>query len=134
MSLPLFCYGTLELPEVMRAVAGCLPTRLPATLSGYRRAMVAGRNYPGVLPADDTVLGTLYLAPGRTVLARIDRFEGDEYRRRQVTVKTGNGQSRAWVYVLDPQRARLSEVPWDAEAFARDHMHHPPLGRRRSTR
>ena len=124
MALPLFCYGTLELAPVMRAVAGRLPQQVAATLVGYRRRLVEGRHYPGIAPSNvnERVNGTLYQALRTQELLRIDRFEGNEYARRPVTVTTRAGKARAWAYLIDARRARLGTACWDREAFVRQHL------------
>lgn len=122
MALPLFCYGTLAFPAVMRVVAGQLPEAEPACLPGYRCALLAGRPYPGIAPATDSVRGLLYRNPGQLAMARLDRFEGREYQRRVLTVEQDGRQRRAWVYVPDPRCAHLGVRPWDAAAFARQHL------------
>jgi gamma-glutamylcyclotransferase (GGCT)/AIG2-like uncharacterized protein YtfP len=119
LPLPLFCYGTLELPAVMQAVSGQLPGREPAALHGYRRGLILGRDYPGIEPADDCVSGTLYRSPGPGALQRIDRFEGSEYTRQRVTVRTARGNIRAWAYLPRPGRARVGHLDWDPRRFER---------------
>jgi gamma-glutamylcyclotransferase (GGCT)/AIG2-like uncharacterized protein YtfP len=122
MALPLFCYGTLEIPAVMRAVSGRLPARRPAVLEGYRRALIRGRDYPGIEPANDRVPGTLYRHPGQGAMQRIDRFEGAEYRRVRVTVDTPQGRTGAWAYVPKPGRARVGRAAWEPARFERQEL------------
>lgn len=122
MGLPLFCYGTLVFPAVMRAVTGLNLRGRAAVLPGYRVALIAGRNYPGIAPADDRVGGVLYPDPGPLALARLDRFEGREYRRLAVRVTCASQRLRAWVYLPYARRARLSDAPWDPQRFAREDL------------
>jgi gamma-glutamylcyclotransferase (GGCT)/AIG2-like uncharacterized protein YtfP len=121
----LFCYGTLELPEVMRSVAGREFPALEARLPGYFRGMLQGAPYPGVVPRSGHVTpGTLYQGLDPRALARVDRYEGPEYRREALTVELADGsRRRAWVYVLKPSlRHRLTDAPWDQERFARGRL------------
>jgi len=122
VALPLFCYGTLEIPAVMLAVSGRLPASQPAELPGYRRGIIPGRAYPGIEPADDRVTGTLYRHPGAGALARIDRFEGAEYLRVRVTVATAHGKQRAWAYLPKHARGRVGREPWDPNRFERQEL------------
>ena len=46
---PLFAYGTLEIPAVMRAVVGIEPPSVEATLHGYARFLVKGATFPGII-------------------------------------------------------------------------------------
>ena len=57
-------------------------------------------------------------------LARLDRFEGDEYQRKQLEVQLADAQSiEVWVYVIRPELGgRLSSTPWDRERFERYHL------------
>jgi gamma-glutamylcyclotransferase (GGCT)/AIG2-like uncharacterized protein YtfP len=98
-----FFYGTLMDAGVRLAVLGAAARRLdfqPAILDGWRRAIVRGRSYPVVLPAAGrSVCGLLADRVGGIALARLDRFEGAEYRRTRVTVRcTDGGRASCWVY------------------------------------
>jgi gamma-glutamylcyclotransferase (GGCT)/AIG2-like uncharacterized protein YtfP len=117
----LFAYGTLVFPEVLSAVAGRPLAREPATLEGYLRRGVIGEIFPAIVEGaeHDRVAGVLYAGLDSREWARLDRFEGDLYVRRRVTVARGD----AFAYVLAARwRHRLAAQPWDPAAFARDHL------------
>jgi gamma-glutamylcyclotransferase (GGCT)/AIG2-like uncharacterized protein YtfP len=107
----LFCYGTLESPEVMRAVAGRDFPSEPARLRGYHRGLVRGAPYPAVVPRPGAVTpGVLYAGLDPRSLRRVDRYEGEMYAREDLPVEMPDGSTRrAWVYVLKRRwRHRLS--------------------------
>lgn len=117
-----FTYGSLMCEDIFRAVAGPPGRTEPATLAGYRRHPVRGADYPGIRPADDaTVDGMLYHGVSAIALARLDAFEGAQYRREAVEVRTAGGAVvAAWVYVFHPAHVhRLGGGDWDAAAFMR---------------
>jgi len=121
---PLFVYGTLRAPEVLAGVLGrVVPAgRLrPATASGHRAALYPGRAYPAIVPARAEALpGLLVEGLSDAEIARLDAFEGDEYRRGPLVVDTGGGAVAADVYW--PSIAIPDGAPgWTFEAFRREH-------------
>ena len=116
----LFAYGSLEVPEVMRAVTGRSFRHRPAVLEGYRRSLLVGSSYPGILATSgERTSGIAYESLDRRTFEILDDWEGDSYRRDEVRVTLTSGQTlRAYAYVLRPECAHLiSDTPWDAEAF-----------------
>lgn len=91
--LRLFVYGTLE-PGGGTAMGEWIAERLvtaeAAVAPGRLHAVRAGRAwYPALVPGTPLVRGTLCelrLGPGD--LARLDRYEGHEYRRIAARVRT----------------------------------------------
>ena len=121
----LFCYGTLQFPQLMARICGIRPRARPAVLDGYGCYTLEGAAYPGIRPEPGAqTRGVVYDGIDATRLARLDRFEGDEYRRARVQVRTSAARHQpAWVYVLRPEHlACLSDAPWDPDRFARDHL------------
>jgi len=118
----LFCYGTLEFPPVMAAIAGRLFPGLPAVLGGYRRLGVRDEVFPGIAAqAGAEVAGTLFTGLTRAHLRRFDAYENAFYRRRLLRVRDAAGRARtAWVYVVPRMyRHRLGAEDWDPAGFAR---------------
>ncbi len=115
-----FAYGTLQLPEVMRAVTGADYPSTPARLPGYARYRLAGLPYPG-LRAERGALtdGVLYRAIDPGALRRLDAFEDDFYRREALLVwPERGGPEPAEVYVVPPEHHGLLElVPWSLQGF-----------------
>jgi len=121
----LFCYGSLEFAEVMRAVTGRDFAGEPATLDGFARYRVRGADYPGLVPEPGArTEGTLFAGLDAEALATLDRFEGALYERGTSDVrKRDGGSAAAQVYVVrESQRHVLSSAPWDKEAFAHDRL------------
>lgn len=136
----LFAYGTLLFPEVLRAVTGRELPSVGATLDRFVRRRVIGELFPAIVAAgvNERVEGVLYLGLDLLDWRRLDLFEGDLYQRLGVVVRCAAvestvapaprrdgvaGTREAQVYVLhDRWRHRLDDVPWEPEAFARDHL------------
>lgn len=119
----LFCYGTLQVPQVMARMAGREFPHRVAVLPGYTSLRVCGTAYPGIVARPGAVTaGVVYSGLTAVHLRRLDRYEGILYRRRRVRVENDAGcPLETWVYVIaEPYRHRLSDEPWDFEAFARD--------------
>lgn len=123
MSDHCFTYGSLMCDDIMGAVTAAAPLRpVPARLAGYRRAPVAGADYPGMVPAaEGRVEGVLYLDLPAAAWPRLDAFEGDEYQRSAVEVELPDGRRlTAWTYVFKPEyAARLGEGEWDFARFVK---------------
>jgi len=117
-----FTYGTLAVPAVMEAVTGRRFAEREAELAGFARCRLRGRSYPAAVErAGARVAGRLYDAVDAATLARLDRFEGPLYERREVSVLLpAGGEARAEVYVLAAsRRGELLDEPWDPAAFER---------------
>ncbi len=111
----LFAYGTLEDPEVVRALTGRSFPAIDARLTGFERYLLRGQPYPGVVRSPGGVVhGTLYLGVDGDAFRRLDRYEGPPYRRTEVAVVSNDaGRVAAWAYVI-PERFRgmLSGRRW----------------------
>jgi gamma-glutamylcyclotransferase (GGCT)/AIG2-like uncharacterized protein YtfP len=116
----LFCYGTLEFPAVMRAVAGRLFPGIPAVLDGYRRLVVKGQVFPGIVAQRGAaVAGTVYRGLTAAHLRRLDAYENPFYRRRRLRVRDAAGRRRAaWSYVLPAMYRHRLGAEWDPALFA----------------
>lgn len=118
MSINIFTYGSLMFADVWTPLVSGDYRSVPATLSGYRRFSVPNVGYPGIIAAPGgRVAGLLYLDVAAEDVARLDAFEGAEYRRDALQVELADGSTAsAGTYVwLD--HGRLSDTPWLAEAF-----------------
>jgi gamma-glutamylcyclotransferase (GGCT)/AIG2-like uncharacterized protein YtfP len=121
----LFTYGTLMLAEVMEIVAGRPCPSRRAALPGYRRRLLRGRVYPGIVPAaGEAVEGVLWEGLDAAALARIDRFEGPLYDRSEVRVALAPGDGcAAFAYVLRREyEALLASADWDEAEFRARHL------------
>ena len=109
----------------MAAVAGRSFTAAPATLHNYTRRRLRGRVYPGIRKAaHQAVQGYLYHGLDRHALARLDAFEGEEYRRVRVKVMDAVGKRHsAYTYVIRARETRLlMQQDWDPELFVKDDL------------
>lgn len=121
----LFCYGTLEYPEIMKKVTGELFPYEAATLDGYARYLVRGKVYPAVVAqAGGRVQGTVFHRLADQHIRYLDRYEGTVYDREQVTVVNRLGEPiRAMVYLYrETQKHLLHEQDWDRTVFENQHM------------
>lgn len=110
MSDRLFVYGSLR-----STAARPLASWSGASVRCLGAARIRGRlydlgAYPGVVdcPRSGWVRGELYeLRRPRRLLARLDRYEGGQYRRVRRPIYGAGGQRQAWVYLLRrPPRGR----------------------------
>ena len=118
MSGHIFTYGSLMFDEVWCQVVNGHYRSTPAVLPHYQRHALTGLSYPGIVAArGQQVAGRLYLDVSADDMARLDAFEGKEYRRDALQVMLAGGEpASAWTYIwLDSQR--LSGQPWLSDAF-----------------
>jgi gamma-glutamylcyclotransferase (GGCT)/AIG2-like uncharacterized protein YtfP len=116
----LFVYGTLMDQEIMSRVAGGVFSFKPAVLNDYVRRTVRGEVYPGIVARKgESVQGVLYFDLTAAAIDRLDRFEGELYRRSGVVVDAGHGASiEAQAYIIENEFVhRLSDSEWRFEAF-----------------
>ncbi|MCG6971259.1 MAG: gamma-glutamylcyclotransferase, partial [Gammaproteobacteria bacterium] len=122
MNHHIFCYGTLMFTEVFEAVAGVAIEKQTCVLPGYERLKLNGQVYPAIREKRHTsVPGVLYRGLSQSQLHRLDQYEGDEYLRELVMVRTHlHRYYSAWVYVLQPKYNNLlSQESWDPVEFER---------------
>lgn len=104
----MFFFGTLMDGDVLAAVLGrpVTPDSMePARLRGWRRVGIAGRTYPMLTPhATGTVDGLLVHGLDQGDCARLDHYEGPEYRVGLLTVRRGDGREvAAETYLCRPE-------------------------------
>jgi len=121
----LFTYGSLMFESVWKPLVARPRAHMRAQLPGYRRERVMGASYPGICAdASGGVAGRVYFGLDEEDWSRLDRFEGDRYRRVAVEllidgVPGAPIRITAQAYLLiDPRE--LSGEPWDPETFSRD--------------
>jgi len=119
----LFAYGTLMCAEIMRGVAGCLPSTVPGVLLGYRRLAIKGELYPALVAEEGArVEGVVYRTVPEAAWKRLDRFEGEIYSRHSVLIVLQDGGTlAAETYVLRPEfQDLLAQADWDYADFLRN--------------
>jgi len=118
----LFTYGSLMCEDIMASVVGDHLRCTPAILPGYRRFLVRDEHYPGVIADQSgTVAGIVYHNITPEGWSRLDRFEGEMYDRRPVTVRFENGtEAQVHCYLFRPEfQQQLTTIEWDYAAFLR---------------
>jgi gamma-glutamylcyclotransferase (GGCT)/AIG2-like uncharacterized protein YtfP len=116
----LFAYGTLMDIDILASVAGSRPGCRAAVLSGYGRKRVSGEVYPALVEEQGgRVEGVLYLDFPEPAWPRLDRFEGEMYRRIGVHVLDAAGGSHpAETYLCRPEFTHLlTKADWSFEEF-----------------
>ena len=116
----LFAYGTLMCEDIMAEVSGCCLSYVSGTLKGYGRRSVKGEHFPALIPdAAGSVDGIVYRNVPEWAWARLDRFEGEMYARREVRVELRDGSIMpAETYVVHPEyQDQLEASAWDFEVF-----------------
>ena len=116
----LFVYGTLMCEDIMVEVSDCRLSRVPGTLKGYSRRSVKGEHYPAIMPdKEGTVEGVIYRNVPDSAWSRLDRFEGEMYKRQTVDIELNDGgMLYAETYVIQPEFLnRLDQSDWDFDNF-----------------
>jgi Gamma-glutamyl cyclotransferase, AIG2-like len=115
-------------------------TIVPALLHSYCRHKVYMADYPGIIPQEGkSVLGVYVTGLDDLNIARLDIFEGDQYRREKVKVRlldnvrlqegvhnlqvgrTEGQEVEAETYVFE-DKDDLVEEEWDYQEFVREKM------------
>lgn len=124
MSLPVFTYGTLQIPDIMEAVTGRKFKSEPAALEKYNRFRIKNQVFPGIIPMDSgSVNGVVYFDLDNTSLSFLDAFEDVLYVRKEAIVICGNKKILAQVYVVGEEyRGLLSDELWDIKQFRQKHL------------
>jgi hypothetical protein len=122
---PLFAYGTLTFPEVLRVVFGRLPACTEAVAAGWRAAPVRGRVFPTLVPdsaslAPGLLITDLTAAEWRTV----DAYEAPTYDLVRLEL---DRERHGWSYVhpRHPDRSvAWTPLPeqWSRSEFRRAHL------------
>ena len=118
-----FTYGSLMFADVFLQVTSQLSQSVPAILTRWRRYGLRGLTYPGAVRtdhADDCIEGVLWLDVAPAAIAKLDQFEGEQYRRVTVQVQTVDGlshEAQIYEWLLHSQL----EGAWSPERFSRDH-------------
>lgn len=124
MTLQVFAYGTLAIPQVMTALTGVVFPTIPAHVTHYARFLLKGKPYPGMCRRKGAVtFGRLYRNVDEESLRVLDEFEDDIYVRETIVVNTESGEfSKAWAYLIPEEyEARLGVECWDQANFLEKH-------------
>ncbi len=116
----LFCYGTLQVPQVIRAVTGRDYFGKTAVLRDYAIYRVKNAEYPGITySVGGATEGILYQDISNADLKTLDLFEGEFYDRQMLEVQLPDQAiEKAWVYVIAQHHIGvLSEDIWRLTDF-----------------
>ena len=115
----IFVYGTLMFDEVWQQLTPNRYSKIDADLADYIRLTVKGEHYPGIIPSEgNRVSGELILNVSTEDIKQLDIFEGEYYRREQVTILSGESPYSAETYVFRKRyQSLLSDDEWEAETF-----------------
>lgn len=139
--IDLFVYGTLQ-PGVdtrmSRWLGRFVTDSQPASVPGRLFAIAAGDHwYPALVPGIGRIEGTLLrLELARGDLARLDRFEGREYRRGVVRALCRDGTRRAagsYIWRGAPPAGALAIRDGDFAAWLEASGTHPFTSTRNGT-
>jgi gamma-glutamylcyclotransferase (GGCT)/AIG2-like uncharacterized protein YtfP len=125
MSDALFTYGTLQIPEVIEAVAGRVLSSVEANAPGFAQFRFTDRIYPGMVLREGGVTeGRVYFDVSDRAWYLLDSFEDPIYERQVVEVHLTDGaRVNAQAYVLPGALAHLlSSEPWTIEWFSAQHL------------
>ncbi len=117
--VPLFVYGTLLFPDVVRILIDRDPHRRPATVHGWRAAALPGRVYPALVhQVGSSTNGNLIEGLTADEWQTLDIFETDEYALTRITLTEGD---HAWTYTYTDPTA-VGPTTWNPDVFAEHHL------------
>ena len=121
---PLFAYGTLMFPAVIKSVIGRIPDSRPGVIDGYQRLKVAGELFPGLIREDSkSVEGLVYLSITGEEWERLTAFEDDFYELQAVTVECPGTNVSALAFIVPAsQKSLLSDKTWSPDFFRKNHL------------
>lgn len=119
----LFAYGTLRDREILEGVLarGVAEADLrDARVSGWHTVYYPQRLYPALVCGTQGAEGCLISGLAQTDFARLDAFEGNEYRRGMIEVTSEDGTLMAQTYF--PTGEIGTEAPiWSFQDWTRLH-------------
>lgn len=119
-----FFFGTLRDREVLELVLGRKVADdeiEPATLRGYRLAVVEDESYPVVVPAPASrVNGVLARRLSERDRARLTWFECDEYRPETARVELKDGSRVDAILFLPREEVDGTQEDWDCARWQRE--------------
>jgi gamma-glutamylcyclotransferase (GGCT)/AIG2-like uncharacterized protein YtfP len=121
---PLFLYGTLRDPDILAAVLGRTVAEhdlVAATAPDCAAVYFPGQLYPALVRRlGGAAPGLLLASATKGDLMALDAFEGDEYRRGPVRVKTATGPVAAEGY-WPTVAVASSAADWTLDRWMREH-------------
>lgn len=114
----LFVYGSLLFPDLVTALTGRRFRFMPAILYGFRRFRVTGCDYPAIIETPGAkVHGHIIQDVDAKSIQMLTFFEGEEYKKQQVTVSLSDKKIEVTAFVWTGNKALLEETDWDESEF-----------------
>ena len=109
MNNKLFIYGTLMDSKIQKNVIGRIVNGIPDTLREYEKSEIEieGEKYPIIIKNKNGIVEGLLIEMNDEELKNIDEYEGNEYKRIKVILKSG---IIAWVYIKNKKPAIIGEL------------------------
>ena len=120
-----FVYGSLMFDDVWNRIVQHHYEKHSAVLLGYKRLTVKGANYPGLVKSfNSSIEGVVYRNVTAQDIKRLDKFEGECYKKISVSVACETGQLlNAEVYLFNIRHKNLlTNTPWDPVRFKAHHL------------
>lgn len=94
----LFAYGTLRNRDVQEQVIKRVAVGVPDRLIGYRKSTmeIDGEIFPALVEDPHSIVDGILLEVKKDELPKLDRYEGDAYKRKRVVLNSGK---KAWTYM-----------------------------------
>ena len=124
--MKLFVYGTLQFPEILRALLNEVPDMTPAKLKGYRAASLKNRMFPGLVKSDDSSTDGFVLDLTVEQYGIIAAWEDEKYiehyfQNKEITVEADTSSEVVQVFLWNDESSALPEN-WDKEKFYKTHL------------
>ncbi|WP_307873697.1 MULTISPECIES: gamma-glutamylcyclotransferase family protein [unclassified Frankia] len=117
---PLFVYGSLLVPDVLRVLIDRDPTREHAQAHGWRVITLPERVYPALIPEPQaTAAGHLLTGLTPTEWETLDAFEADIYTLDRLALTDGG---HGWAYTCTDSPELADQATWSPDGFAREHL------------
>ena len=111
-----FTYGTLMDPKVFYFFSSNKYEEESVILKGYQRRHVKNAYYPGIIPSPEhSTKGKLYKNVVETDLAKLDHYEGDQYKKTMVKVENEKGEALDAVAYEFKNPENLMDCDWISE-------------------
>lgn len=109
-------------PAIIKSVIGRVPEGRPAIIKGYRRLVVAGEFFPGLIRLSDesaeSVEGLVYVDITNEEWETIVAFEDDFYELTEVAVeRLGENLSALAFVVPSAKKSLLADEVWNPDQF-----------------
>ena len=122
----LFVYGTLQFPEILRALIGTTPELLPARLKGYRVAALTDRVFPGLVKENTSTAKGFIVELTDDQYDIIAAWEDEEYveylfHSEEISVNTTTSSQTVLAFLWNNESLVLPEN-WDREKFMQNYL------------